>query len=84
MSEQASAHRYTLVYRPRTGRVGTQIVVPSGFGDRLNITLGNGHRRRPPGVTTRVSAPSRTGARTVTIIGRVRTRQTWTVTIRPR
>lgn len=83
VSESATLHRYRLTYRVRPGRLGSQIVVPSGFGRRVSVTLLAG-RKRPKGIRTTVSAPSRTGARTVTISGRVRQRQTWTVTIQGR
>ncbi len=55
-------------------------MVPNGFGDRISVKLSDG-ARRPQGVTTVVSAPTRTGAHTVTITGPVRKHPTWTLTI---
>ena len=76
ISETASKRRYRLTYVPRKG-ARSQLVVPSGFADRLSV-------RSPRGTTAKVSAPSRTGARTVTIAGPVRRNALWTVTITPR
>lgn len=59
---------YLLVYRPSKRRASTQIVVPSGFGERVSVRVvtAKGKQLRP---RVRISKPTRTGARTVTIGG---------------
>jgi len=83
VSETATPRRYRLVFRTRPGQAGSQVVVPSGFGRRLMVTVRSGHRR-PKGVVARVAAPSRTGARTVTVTGAPARSATWTLTISAR
>ncbi len=75
--EKATKDGWTLVYRPRKSAAGSQIVVPGGFADRISVKVSDG-------VTKTVSAPTRTGARTVTLTGPVRKHPTWTITISPR
>lgn len=76
IKETATPRRYRLTYVPKPG-AASQLVVPSGFADRIAVTV-------PRGATAKVSAPSRTGARTVTMTGRVPENALWTVTITPR
>lgn len=83
VKETATTTGWTLVYRPRKSTVGSQIVVPSGFADRFSVKVTDAGRRVKD-LTAVVSAPSRTGARTVTITGPVRKHPTWTVAISPR
>ncbi|MBZ5738825.1 glycoside hydrolase family 5 protein [Nocardioides mangrovi] len=75
--ETAGAHRFRLSYRPRPGT--TTVIVPSGFATRPDVAVTTGTRAAPARV--RMSAPTATGARTITVRPRHRPQGTWTLTI---
>ena len=81
VSERATPAAYDLRYRPRRD-LATQVVVPTGFGDRLRVRVTD-PRGRPAAARVVVSPPSRTGARTVTVTPRAATRATWELRITP-
>lgn len=74
-AESYDAGRYSLSYRPDRGLGTSQLVVPAGFGDRIAVRVSDARGRTAP-VLARVSKPSRTGARTVTLVGLALGRQT--------
>lgn len=82
VSERAAPGGYRLSYRPRPART-SQIVVPTGFGDRLAVTVTDRHGDRVPARVV-VSAPSRTGARTVDVTPRGAVHTTWTLRVAAR
>ncbi|WP_395656420.1 glycoside hydrolase family 5 protein [Nocardioides sp.] len=79
VSERASAGHYLLHYRPTRG-VTTQVVLPSGFADQPVVRLTDARGRKVDARVT-VSAPSRTGARAVTVRPRAAVTSAWTLQI---
>ncbi|MCB0896081.1 MAG: cellulase family glycosylhydrolase [Nocardioides sp.] len=79
VAEQAGPGRYQLRYRP-SGGTTTQVVVPSGFADHPVVSLTDARGHRVDARVT-VSAPTRTGARTVTIRPRGPVASTWTLRV---
>lgn len=82
LSGVSTTKRFVLTYLPG-GKGSTQVVVPSGYGDRLAVSITAG-KKKAKGVRAVVSKPTRTGARTVTIAGKVRKHAKLKVTIKPR
>ena len=78
VSEKSGPGRFALTYQPLPDQGRTRFVVPGGFGDRIQVAVSDARAR------VVVSKPSVTGARTVTIGGRVPTTSTRTVTITAR
>ncbi|MGH1564776.1 glycoside hydrolase family 5 protein [Mumia sp. DW29H23] len=68
VSESYEQGRYVLRFRPERGVQRSQLVVPSGFGDRVTVSVRDARGRLAP-VVAHVSRASRTGARTVTLLG---------------
>jgi endoglycosylceramidase len=76
--------RYALTYETDRGVGASEIVVPAGFGTDVTVRVTDDRGRTAP-VLARVSRPSRTGARTVSLIGlTLRRDATYTVTLSAR
>lgn len=77
VSQLATAQRLVARYRPHQGT--TQIVVPSGFSDRPVVSVKDGSRKAAAWV--KISKPTATGARTIEVTAKARTKRTWTITV---
>ncbi|PJJ56170.1 endoglycosylceramidase [Mumia flava] len=81
-TESVADGTYAVTFDPQRGLGASQIVVPSGFGDDVAVTVEQKGRRAL--AVTKVSRPTRAGARTVDVVLLSRGDAPVTVTLRAR